>query len=248
MKDTRFTVRSSRTLTESVYELVLEGDTSDFTRPGQFVEISVPGFFLRRPISVSDWDANTLTLLIKEAGHGTGLLRTAFSTPGSGLQVVTGLGNGFDLDAAQPGGAAVVGGGIGIAPLYGLARRLAAAGKPPVAVLGFRNASEIFLADKFATLGCKVALATEDGSSGTKGFVTDVLRALPGTSYVYACGPMPMLKAVAALPSVSGGQFSLEARMGCGFGACVGCTIQTVHGPARVCCDGPVFKKEEIAW
>lgn len=250
MKDATFKVKSSRDLTASVYELVLEGDASDFVRPGQFVEISIPGLFLRRPISVCDWDSGSITLLIKKLGAGTERLRETATHPGATLQIATGLGNGFDTAKAVTSGQGpvLVGGGIGIAPLFGLARKVLAGGATPVAVLGFRNAGEVFYKDEFEKLGCDVLVATEDGSCGTCGFVTDVLKSIAGTSYVCACGPMPMLKAVASLPSIAGGQFSLEARMGCGFGACVGCTIQTVSGPARVCREGPVFEKEAIEW
>lgn len=247
MKDTEFTVKSLRNLTGSVYELVLDGDTSDFSAPGQFVEISVPGLFLRRPISVCDWNESSLTLLVKDIGAGTSRLHHL--QVGSSLQVITGLGNGFDVNTLNDAGktAVLVGGGIGIAPLYALARILKNAGKTVKTVLGFRNADEVFYTAEFGKFG-DVYIATEDGSVGTKGFVTDVIKQMPDCGYVYACGPMPMLKAVVQMPQVTGGQFSFEARMGCGFGACVGCTIKTVNGPKRVCKEGPVFQKEEIVW
>lgn len=247
MKQSLFHVVSNRRLTPDVFELRLAGDASAFTRPGQFAEIAVPGLYLRRPISVCDWTADTLLLLVKAIGAGTRAMRAL--APDDTLDVLTGLGNGFGPTPAGAGRPVLVGGGIGIAPLYALARQLTAgpAGAPEV-VLGFRSAADAFYADAFAALGCPVAVATEDGSLGTRGFVTDVLAAESSPIYAYACGPMPMLRAVARLPQVADGQFSFEARMGCGFGACMGCTIATTDGPKRVCREGPVFAKGEIAW
>lgn len=241
MKQSVFTVETNRGLTHDVFELVLGGDASAFTAPGQFAEISVPGLFLRRPISVCDWTASSITLLVKVVGQGTAALRSM--APGATLDVLAGLGNGFGC--TQRDGAALVGGGIGIAPLYGLTKRLVAQGAAaPVAILGFRSAADVFYADEFAALGCDVRIATEDGSLGTRGFVTDAMATLPEPMYAYACGPMPMLRAVAA--RVADGEFSLEARMGCGFGACMGCTIETPSGPRRVCVDGPVFMRRDV--
>lgn len=247
MKQSIFTLRDTRKLTRDVWELVLTGDTSAVTAPGQFVNIALPGKFLRRPISICDWNEDTLTLLVKEAGEGTrALVRMA---PGTGLDLLSGLGNGFDFRPEVTGpGPVLTGGGIGIAPLYGLARRMAAAGRRPTVVLGFRSEKDAFYLEEFAALGLEVQVATEDGSFGTRGFVTDVLNALPGEAYVLSCGPTPMLKAVHGHPGVTGGQFSFEARMACGFGACVGCSIPTAKGPRRVCKDGPIFQKEEIVW
>lgn len=245
MRETVFAVRTVRPLTADTWELTLSGDTSAITAPGQFVNIALPGKFLRRPISVCDWTEGRLTLLVKAVGGGTeALVRAA---PGTELNVLCGLGNGFDAARGEKG-AALAGGGIGAAPLYGLARRMAAAGQEPTVALGFRSKEDALYVEAFRELGCEVSVATEDGTLGTKGFVTDVLKGLPGCRYVFACGPTPMLKAVWAMPQIKGGQFSLEARMGCGFGACVGCTIQTKNGPRRVCKDGPVFRKEELAW
>ena len=245
MKESIWTLERSRQLTGDVWELRLAGDTSAIAAPGQFVNIELPGRFLRRPISICNWDGEGLTLLVKEAGEGT---RELVRLPaGTTLNALSGLGNGFDLSAA-PEGAALVGGGIGIAPLYGLARRMLAAGRNFQVVLGFRSKEDTFYLDEFTALGLEVHAATEDGSLGTKGFVTDVLNSLPGCTYVLACGPTAMLKAVHALPQLTGGQFSFEARMACGFGACVGCTIQTKKGLRRVCKDGPVFRKEDILW
>lgn len=246
MKRSVFTVTRARRLTRDVWELVLAGDVS-VVAPGQFVNIALPGKFLRRPISICDWGEDRLVLLVKEAGEGTrALVRMA---PDTELDVLSGLGNGFDFRRAVTGPAPVlVGGGIGIAPLYGLAKRMLASGQRPAAVLGFRSEKDAFYLEEFAALGLEVLVATEDGSFGTKGFVTDVLSAFSGETYVLACGPTPMLRAVHGHPNVTGGQFSFEARMACGFGACVGCSIPTKNGPRRVCKDGPVFRKEEIVW
>jgi len=235
MDRTVLTLARSRRLTRDVYELVLEGDASAFTRPGQFAELALPGKFLRRPISAANFAPGGLLLLVRAAGAGTeALVRSA---PGTRFDALTGLGNGFDA------------GGIGLAPLYGLARALTAGGIVPAAALGFRTAEDVFYAEDFAALGCRVFVATEDGSLGTKGFVTDLVRRfLPECDYAFACGPTAMLRAAAGLEQLRGGQFSLEARMGCGFGACMGCTVETKSGPRRVCADGPVFRKEELTW
>ena len=245
MKKSLFTLHAARPLSGYVWELILEGDASAVTAPGQFVNLELPGKFLRRPISVCDWTETGLTLLVKEVGAGT---RELVRLPaGTRLDVLTGLGNGFGIGAA-PEGAVLVGGGIGSAPLYGLAKRMLAAGRSVQVVLGFRSKEDAFYLEEFAALGLEVPAATEDGSLGTRGFVTDVLNSLPDCRYVLACGPTPMLRAVHALPQITGGQFSFEARMACGFGACVGCTIETRNGLRRVCKDGPVFRKEEILW
>lgn len=246
MKQSKFAIVRTHKLTRDVWELVLAGDTSAVTAPGQFVNIALPGRFLRRPISVCNWTADELTLLVKEAGEGTReLVRMA---PGTELDVLSGLGNGFDPSKAAGKNTVLVGGGIGIAPLYGLAKRVLETGRKPALVLGFRSGAEAFYLEEFAALGLEVRTATEDGSLGARGFVTDVLKGLPDFRYVLACGPTAMLKAVRALPRITGGQFSFEARMACGFGACVGCTIQTKKGLRRVCKDGPVFHKEDILW
>ena len=246
MKKSVFTLERTRPLTGDVWELVLTGDTSAITAPGQFVNLELPGKFLRRPISVCDWAEGRLTLLVKEAGEGTKeLVRLG---AGTALNTLSGLGNGFDFDPKTVGSAPVlVGGGIGAAPLYGLAGRMKAAGQRPAVVLGFRSKADAFYLEEFAALGLEVHAATEDASLGTRGFVTDVLESLPECRYVLACGPTAMLKAVHSLPQ-AGGQFSFEARMACGFGACVGCTIKTKKGLRRVCKDGPIFHKEDILW
>ena len=242
MKDCVFTVTENRPIARDVFRMSLSGDVSEIAAPGQFVNLKLGGFYLRRPISVCDLGENSLTLIYKTVGAGTeALSRTA---PGSTLAALTGLGNGYDL---QKAGRAplLLGGGVGVPPLYLLAKRLIAAGKAVTAVLGFNTAADVFYAEEFRALGCAVAVTTADGSLGQKGFVTD---ALPETySYFYACGPEPMLRAVCA-KTRTGGQLSLEERMGCGFGACMGCSRKTKNGYKRVCKDGPVFTKEELIW
>ena len=242
MKQSIFEIRSQIALTDNVYKMVLAGDTSAITAPGQFVNIRLEGFFLRRPISVCDYDNATLTIIYKVVGHGTELMSRM--EPGQQLDILTGLGNGYDLSLAgdRP---VLLGGGVGVPPLYRLAKELIAQEKTVSVVLGFNTASEVFYADEFRALGCDVTVTTVDGSYGTKGFVTDALP--ENYTYFYTCGPEPMLKAVyrAALTS---GQMSFEERMGCGFGACMGCSCKTLTGYKRICKDGPVMRKEEIAW
>jgi dihydroorotate dehydrogenase electron transfer subunit len=245
MKKSIFTLGRIRQLTEDTYELTLSGDTSAITAPGQFVNIELPGKFLRRPISVCDWAGKTLTLLVKVVGTGTDQLVNL--APGTALDVLSGLGNGFDMD--QAGSHPVLaGGGIGVAPLYGLARRLLDRGVTPTVALGFRSKQDAYYVEEFTALGCPVLIATEDGSLGLKGFVTDAIQTVPECDYVLSCGPLPMLKAVHGLSQLKGGQFSFEARMGCGFGACMGCSVPTKDGYKRVCKDGPILYKEEILW
>lgn len=206
--------------------------------PGQFVQVEVPGFYLRRPFAVADWQDGILTLVYKKVGQGTAFL--AGMQPGQSLSVLHYLGNGFDVvQAAQH--PCLIGGSVGVAPLLYLARFI----HEPTVVMGFRSASDVMLKAEFEDLGCKVVICTEDGSAGTRGFVTGALPA--DMDYYYACGPMPMLRAISSATEISG-QMSLEARMGCGFGACVGCSIQTAGGPRRVCKDGPVFKNTELIW
>lgn len=246
MKQTIFTLEHSRALTPDTYELVLSGDTSAFLRPGQFVNLELPGKFLRRPISVANWTEGGLLLIVRIAGEGTREL--VLSAPGTQFDVLTGLGNGFDPQrrGEQP---ILIGGGVGVAPLYGLARRLTDEGVFPTVALGFRSASDAFYLQEFGSLGCRVFVSTEDGSLGTRGFVTDLVKTYtPECDYAFVCGPTPMLRAVHGLDQLRDGQFSFEARMACGFGACMGCTIRTVSGYKRVCKDGPVLEKEEIVW
>ena len=236
------TVRSNRALTEAVFEMKLSGDMSAFTAPGQFINIRLDGFYLRRPISVCDLRDDELTILYKVVGHGT----EAMSKLGEGarLDTLCGLGNGYDLTKSGQN-PVLIGGGVGIPPLYLLAKKLIEKRVSPSVVLGFNRADEIFYEDEFKSLGIPVTVATADGSRGVKGFVTD---ALPERySYFYTCGPEPMLKAVYRA-TVTSGQFSFEARMGCGFGACMGCSCKTVTGFKRICREGPVLEKEEILW
>lgn len=240
----RYTVQSQRAVAPGVYHLRLAGDTRGIIRPGQFVQIRLPGFYLRRPISVCDWQSGergTLDLIYKVVGHGTEAM-TALA-PGAELDVLPGLGNGFDVEAC-PSGALLVGGGVGTPPLYGLCKALVRQGKAPRVILGFNTAKEIFWQNEFESLGVPVTVTTVDGSAGTRGFVTAAMG--ERESYVCACGPGPMLRAVYG--ACEHGQFSLEERMACGFGVCMGCSIQTASGPRRVCKDGPVFCREELLW
>ena len=241
MKQSIFTIVRNEALTDVVYKMVLEGDTSAITNCGQFVDLRLPEKYLRRPISVCDYDETTLTLIYKVVGSGTEIM--AKLPAGTQLDVLTGLGNGYDtsLSGDRP---LLVGGGVGVPPMFNLCKKLIAQGKRPQVVLGFNVASEIFLAEDFKALGAEVYIATADGSVGTKGFVTDVIKNLT-YSYFYSCGPMPMFKAMETVMQTPG-QYSFEERMGCGFGACMGCTIQTKSGYKRVCKDGPVFFREEV--
>ena len=242
MKQGKFEVIGNTFLTESVLEMKLKGDTSGITAPGQFVELSVPGHFLRRPISVCDLEGDVLTLIYKVVGGGTSSL--SWMRDGE-LDVLTGLGNGYDTSVSgdRP---LLLGGGVGVPPLFLLARKLLGEGRQVQVVLGFNRKEEIFYEDRFREIGCEVLVTTADGSSGIRGFVTDAMKDLD-YSYFYSCGPLPMLRAVFA-QSRSSGQFSLEERMGCGFGACMGCSIMTNAGAKRVCREGPVFRKEELPW
>ena len=242
MKQSIFEIVSNEALTDSVYKMILAGDTSDITNCGQFVNIQLDGMYLRRPISVCDYDEKTLTIVYKVVGKGT----EAMAAMGTGvkLDILTGLGNGYDLTLAgdKP---VLLGGGVGVPPMYNLAKKLRAMGKEVKVILGFNVKSEIFYEEEFRALGCDVTVTTVDGSYGTKGFVTN---ALPEEyTYFYTCGPEPMLKAVYKATATSG-QMSFEERMGCGFGACMGCSCKTLTGYKRICKDGPVMKKEEILW
>ncbi len=244
VKQSLFTILSHTRLTDSMYRLVLSGDTSAITAPGQFVNIKLDGFFLRRPISVCDYDETTLTLLYKTVGKGTRFLSTL--KEGEVLDILTGLGNGYDT--AKSGDRPLLcGGGAGVPPMYHLAKVLLAEGKKPQVLLGFNTKDEIFYKEEFRALGTDVYLATADGSYGTKGFVTDLISLTGDYTYAFACGPIPMLKAISDAIHCSG-QFSFEERMGCGFGACMGCSCQTKYGNKRICKDGPVLQKEEIIW
>ena len=241
MKQTIFTITENTPLTATVYRMVLSGDTAGITT-GQFVNILLDGLYLRRPISVCDCTDGVLTLIYKVVGKGTRQMATM--TAGQTLDVLTGLGNGYDLSKAGEA-PLLLGGGVGVPPLYMLARQLREQGKAVSVVLGFNTADEVFCEQDFKDLGCDVTVTTADGSYGVKGFVTD---ALPATySYFYTCGPEPMLRAVYKATNTSG-QFSFEERMGCGFGACMGCSCKVITGYKRICKDGPVLEKEEILW
>ncbi len=242
MKQSIFTITENTPLTATVYRMVLTGDTADITGPGQFVNILLDGLYLRRPISVCDCQGDTLTLVYKVVGKGTAQMSAM--TPGQSLDVLTGLGNGYDMQKAgdRP---LLLGGGVGVPPLYMLARLLREQGKAVSVVLGFNTKDEIFYEQAFKDLGCDVTVTTADGTAGVKGFVTDATPA--DYSYFYTCGPEPMLRAVYKATATSG-QFSFEERMGCGFGACMGCSCKTITGYKRICKDGPVLEKEEILW
>ena len=241
MKQGDFTILSNEALTDNVYRMILSGDTSAITNCGQFVDLRLPAKYLRRPISVCDYDEKTLTLIYKVVGQGTEIM--ASLPAGTVLDVLSGLGNGYDTSCSGQN-PVLVGGGVGVPPMYNLCKKLLSEGKKPQVVLGFNAASEIFLADEFRALGVDTYVATADGSVGTKGFVTDVIKNLH-YSYFYSCGPMPMFHAMEKIMATSG-QYSFEERMGCGFGACMGCSIQTKAGTKRVCKDGPVFVREEV--
>ena len=240
-----YRIERNERLTETVWRMTLAGDTQWITAPGQFVNIALEGRFLRRPISVCDWDAERITLIYKVVGGGTEQMSRL--TPGAELDLLTGLGNGFSTknDARRP---LLVGGGVGVPPLYGLARQLLAAGKPVEVVLGFNTAAEIFYEEEFRALGCRVTVATVDGSRGIEGFVTTAIAGAGlDFDYFYACGPLPMLHALYNAVEQDG-QMSFEERMGCGFGACMGCTCKTKYGNKRICREGPVLQKGEIIW
>ncbi len=242
MKQSIFTILENKALTRDVFRMVLEGDTSAITASGQFVNIQLSGLFLRRPISVCDWDDKTLTIIYKVVGHGTEAM--SVMAPGEKLDVLTGLGNGYDLTPAgdHP---VLIGGGVGVPPMYGCAKKLVEQGIKPTVILGFNTQSEIFYEEEFKALGCETFVTTVDGSYGIKGFVTGALP--ENYTYFYTCGPEPMLKAVYKATSTSG-QMSFEERMGCGFGACMGCSCKTITGYKRICKEGPVMKKEDILW
>lgn len=242
MKQTNLTIVSQQKIADNVMKMDLEGDVSAVTASGQFVNIKVEGLFLRRPISVCDYTENALTLVYKIVGDGTRLM--AEYPAGTVLDVLTGLGNGYDtsLSGEAP---LLIGGGVGVPPLYHLCKTLVAEGKHPTVVLGFNSKGDVFYEKEFEALGATVTVTTVDGSYGVKGFVTDALPT--AYSHFYCCGPEPMLKAVYRATNTSG-QFSFEERMGCGFGACMGCSCKTITGYKRICKEGPVLKKEEILW
>ena len=237
-----YKVESNEKIAKRVYKMVLSGDTSAITRPGQFINIKVPDKYLRRPISVCDFDAETVTVIYKVVGEGTKIMSEM--EKGTSLDVLTGLGNGFD--AGKSGDRPLlIGGGVGVPPLYNLAKKLEDEGKSVTVILGFNTSDEVFLKEEFEKIAT-VYLTTADGSEGQKGFVTDAMDGID-YDYIYTCGPQAMLRAVYD-KAKTGGQFSFEERMGCGFGACMGCSCKTKYGAKRICKDGPVLEKEEIIW
>jgi len=243
MKESVFQVSSNRLIAKNVWEMILKGDVSAISAPGQFVNLKVEGCFLRRPISVCNAENGTLTLVYKVVGTGTE--RMTMYKSDDAISILTGLGNGYDLSKCgdRP---LLIGGGVGVPPMYMLCRELIAAGRQVSVILGFNTADEVFYEQEFAALGAKVYVMTADGSYGGKGFVTDAMKDIDYT-YFYTCGPMPMFKAINKT-AVTGGQFSFEERMGCGFGACMGCSCKTLTGNKRICKDGPVLEREEIIW
>lgn len=242
MKDSIFRIIENVPLTQNVFKMHLEGDTSEIKNSGEFINIKLDGLYLRRPISVCDADSTTVTIIYKVVGKGT--QQMSEMSIGEELLVLTGLGNGYDtaVSGEKP---LLLGGGVGVPPLYMLAKQLVEQGKSVSVVLGFNSKSEVFYEDEFKALGCSVRVTTADGSYGTKGFVTDAMA--DDYTYFYTCGPEPMLKAVYKATKTSG-QLSFEERMGCGFGACMGCSCKTIAGYKRICKDGPVMLKEEILW
>ena len=242
MKKGLFEIVENVALTESVYKMTLSGDVSDITAAGQFVNIQLEGLYLRRPISVYDVSENTVSIIYKVVGKGTKQMSQMQSGQ---LDVLTGLGNGYDLTVSgdRP---VLLGGGVGVPPMYLLAKKLIEQGKQVKVVLGFNTQSEVFCEEAFRELGAEVTVTTVDGTYGMKGFVTDALVNMDYT-YFYTCGPEPMLKAVYKTSTTSG-QLSFEKRMGCGFGACMGCSCKTITGYKRICKEGPVMRKEEILW
>lgn len=247
MKQEKFTVVENQYLVPGLKKMVLKGNTDAIKRPGQFVNIEVPEKFLRRPISVCDWDEETLTIIYKIVGQGTEIMSEFHE--GTVCDILTGLGNGYDLEKSgdRP---LLIGGGVGIPPLYALCKALLKQGKKPSIIMGFNSKSEVFYEEEFKKLlkgtEGKLYVVTVDGSYGEKGFVTEPMKHIDYT-YFYTCGPLPMFKAVEKNAETSG-QFSMEERMGCGFGACMGCSIKTANGVKRVCKEGPVFEREEILW
>lgn len=243
MKEVNYTVERNRKIARDIYEIVLRGDNTAVTRPGQFVNLLIDGCYLRRPLSVCNVEGDLLTLIYKVVGKGTEIL--SHTEPGAVINTLSGLGNGFDVTRAG-GYPLLVGGGVGVPPMYLLCRRLVEAGAKPTVVLGFNTADDVFYAEEFRALGAEVHITTADGSVGTKGFVTDVVGRLMYT-YFYTCGPMPMFRALEKVVTTSG-EYSFEERMGCGFGACMGCSCKTKYGTKRICVNGPVLKREEIIW
>lgn len=238
-----YEIKSNKKLTDNIFEMVLIGDTSSIKAAGQFINIKLDGFYLRRPISICDYNENTITIIYKVVGDGT--MALSQMNCGEKLDVLCGLGNGFDTSKSSDK-PVLIGGGVGVPPMYNLCKKLIAQGKQVSVILGFNKKDEVFYEDEFKSLGANVTVTTVDGSYGIKGFVTDALKDCE-YSYFYTCGPMPMFKAIEAVAKTSG-QYSFEERMGCGFGACMGCSCKTKYGNKRICKDGPVLEREEIIW
>ena len=243
MKQSIFEIISNECIAADIYKMVLSGDTSEFTKPGQFLNVKLEGFYLRRPISVCDWDETTVTIIYKVVGNGTLCMSKLKS--GEKLDILAGLGNGFDTSKSGQN-PVLIGGGVGVPPMYNLCKTLINEGKKVTVILGFNSKQDVFYEDEFTSLGATVFVATADGSYGTKGFVTDVLCDID-YSYFYTCGPMPMFKAIESIAKTSG-QYSFEERMGCGFGACMGCSCKTKYGNIRICKEGPVLEREIVIW
>ena len=242
MKNSIFTITKNEKLTDNVFLMTLKGDTEGI-RCGQFVNIKIEGLYLRRPISVCDCEGDILTIIYKVVGKGTE--KMSEMQVGDELDILTGLGNGYNT-ARSGERPLLLGGGVGVPPLYMLCKKLIAEGKKPTVILGFNKSDEVFYENEFRALGAEVIVATADGSYGVKGFVTDAMKDMEYT-YFFTCGPEPMLKAVYNATTTSG-QLSFEERMGCGFGACMGCSCKTITGYKRICKEGPIMRKEEIIW
>ena len=243
MKQGIFRITSNKKIARDIFKMTLAGDTSAITAPGQFVNIKLDGFFLRRPISVCDCVGENLTLIYKTVGHGTEQMSRVAA--GDELDLLTGLGNGYNTKKSG-GSPLLVGGGVGVPPMYMLCRKLISEGKNVTVVLGFNSKDDVFYEDEFRALGADVHIATADGTYGTKGFVTDVIKNLQYT-FFYTCGPEPMFRAMHKMMKTPG-QYSFEERMGYGFGACMGCSCKTLTGNKRICKEGPVMESEEIIW
>lgn len=243
MKQVFYTVKENINIVKDIYKMTLCGDTSEITVPGQFINIKVSGFYLRRPISVCDYNDNSVIIIYKTVGNGTEKM-SRFKTD-EVIDTLVGLGNGFDTSKSgkKP---LLIGGGVGVPPMYNLCKKLISENKDVTVILGFNSYEDIFYEEEFKALGARVYIATADGSYGQKGFVTDIMKNIK-YSYFYTCGPMPMFKAIEKIAKTSG-QYSFEERMGCGFGACMGCSCKTLYGNKRICVDGPVLEREEIIW
>lgn len=243
-RKSKYIVLENNKIAKDVYKMILKGDTSCITKPGQFINIEIEGLYLRRPISVCDYSDDTITIIYKVVGQGTE--KMSQMPAGIELDILTGLGNGFDVNCSGET-PLLIGGGVGTPPMYRLCKDLVKQGKKPIVILGFASKDDVFYEEELKDLGAEVYISTVDGSYGTKGFVTDVMRNLDNYTYFYACGPINMLKAVYN-ESKTEGELSFEERMGCGFGACMGCSCKTKYGNKRICKDGPVLKKEEVIW